>query len=72
MVKKHANVQFSDVLMEPLIHIYILDVFTEKAFSKPVERNVVYIPITTLKLTCKSDVLGSIPGLATYFHFSFR
>ena len=23
-------------------------------------------------LTCKSEVLGSIPGLATYFHFSFR
>ena len=23
-------------------------------------------------LTGKSEVLGSIPGLATYFHFSFR
>ena len=23
-------------------------------------------------LTHKSEVLGSIPGLATYFHFSFR
>ena len=23
-------------------------------------------------LTCKSEVLGSIPGLATYFHFSFH
>ena len=23
-------------------------------------------------LTCKSEVLGWIPGLATYFHFSFR
>ena len=23
-------------------------------------------------LTRKSEVLGSIPGLATYFHFSFR
>ena len=23
-------------------------------------------------LTCKSEVLGSIPGLATYFRFSFR
>ena len=23
-------------------------------------------------LTCKSGVLGSIPGLATYFRFSFR
>ena len=23
-------------------------------------------------VTCKSGVLGSIPGLATYFHFSFR
>ena len=23
-------------------------------------------------LTCKSRVLGSIPGLATYFRFSFR
>ena len=24
------------------------------------------------QLTCKSGVLGSIPGLATYFRFSFR
>ena len=23
-------------------------------------------------LTCKSEVLGLIPSLATYFHFSFR
>ena len=23
-------------------------------------------------LTCKSEVLDSIPGLATYFHFSFK
>ena len=28
--------------------IYVLGVFTEKSCSKPLERNVVYIPITTL------------------------
>ena len=25
-----------------------------------------------LTCTCKSEVLGSMPGLATYFRFSFR
>ena len=30
------------------LNIYILDVFTEKPYSKPLERNVVYIPIITL------------------------
>ena len=29
-------------------YIYILDVFTEKPYSKPLERNVVYNPIITL------------------------
>ena len=30
-----------------LLNIYILGIFTEKPYSKPLERNVVYIPITT-------------------------
>ena len=30
-----------------LHYIYILGAFTEKSYSKPMERNVVYIPITT-------------------------
>ena len=29
------------------VDIYMLCVFTEKPYSKPLERNVVYIPITT-------------------------
>ena len=44
--------------------------------------NVIYILFNSISpgrvaqsvghLTCKSGVLGSIPGLATYFRFSFR
>ena len=30
-----------------IYNIYILGVFTEKPYSKPLERNVVYIPINT-------------------------
>ena len=30
-----------------LLYIYILGVFTEEHYSKPLEQNVVYIPITT-------------------------
>ena len=30
------------------LNIYILSVFTEKIYSKPLERNVIHIPITTL------------------------
>ena len=33
---------------------------------------VVYENCLGRHLTCKSGVLGSIPGLATYFRFSFR
>ena len=36
-------------------NIYILGVFTEKPYSKPLERNVVYIPIITLSHAMSHD-----------------
>ena len=33
---------------QPSKYIYILDIFTEKSYGKSLERNAVYIPITTL------------------------
>ena len=36
-------------------NIYMLGVFTEKPYSKPLERNVVYIPIITLSHTTSHD-----------------
>ena len=33
------------------VNIYILDVFTENPYSKPMECNVVYIPITSSQAT---------------------
>ena len=36
-------------------NIYILDVFTEKPYSKPLERNVVYSPIITLSRATSYD-----------------
>ena len=38
-----------------LMNIYILDVFTEKPYSKPLERTVVYIPLITLSHTKSHD-----------------
>ena len=38
-----------------LQNIYILDVFTEKPYSKSLERNVVYIPIITLSHKTSHD-----------------
>ena len=37
------------------LRIYILGVFTEKPYSKPLERNVVYIPIITLSHAASYD-----------------
>ena len=36
-------------------NIYILGVFTEKPYNKPLERNVVYIPIITLSNATSHD-----------------
>ena len=36
-------------------NIYILSVFTEKTYSKPLERNVVYIPIITFNHATSHD-----------------
>ena len=36
-------------------NIYTLGVFTEKPYSKPLERNVVYIPIITLSHAMSHD-----------------
>ena len=36
-------------------YIYILGVFTEKPYSKPLESNVVYIPIITLSHATSQD-----------------
>ena len=36
-------------------NIYILGVLTEKPYSKPLERNVVYIPIITLSHAMSHD-----------------
>ena len=41
---------------ELLQNIYILGVFTEKPYSKQLERNVVYIPINTLSHATSHDV----------------
>ena len=38
-----------------LLNIYILGVFTEKPYSKPLERNVVCIPIITLSHATSHD-----------------
>ena len=38
-----------------LLYIYIFGVFTEKPYSKPLERNVVYIPIITLSHATSRD-----------------
>ena len=38
-----------------LLYIYILGVFTEKPYSKPLERNVVYIPIITMSHATSHD-----------------
>ena len=38
-------------------NIYILGVFTEKSYSKPLERNVVYIPIITLSHVMSHDYI---------------
>ena len=38
-----------------ILNIYILGVFTEKPYSKPLERNVVYIPIITLSHATSHD-----------------
>ena len=52
--REYANIvatgefQFINVPgLEIMLNIYILGVFTEKLYSKPLEHNVVYIPITT-------------------------
>ena len=37
------------------MNIYILGVFTEKPYSKPLERTVVYIPIITLSHATSHD-----------------
>ena len=37
-------------------NIYILGVFTEKSYGKPLERNAVYIPVTTIESRDVSDV----------------
>ena len=37
------------------INIYILGVFTEKHYNKPLERNVIYIPIITLSHATSHD-----------------
>ena len=36
-------------------NVYILGVFTEKLYSKPLKRNVVYIPIITLSHATSHD-----------------
>ena len=61
-------------------NIYILSLFTEKPFSnsKPLERNVVYIPITTSSQvslmtsnkTCLSIAFYRILETVVTFHFS--
>ena len=39
------------------LYMYILGVFTEKSYSKPLERNVVYIPIITLSHMTSHDYI---------------
>ena len=49
--KLKGAIQWTLFTMTPSVrifgHIYILGVFTERPYGKPLERNVVYIPITT-------------------------
>ena len=45
--------EYGDVSV--MLNIYILGVFTEKPNSKPLERNVVYIPIITLSHATSHD-----------------
>ena len=47
-------VKTSECIVTPKIHIF--DTFTEKPFSKPLDRNVVYIPITSLSHATSHDV----------------
>ena len=41
-----------------IVYIYILNVFTEKPYNKPLERNEVYIPIITLRHVTSRDFKG--------------
>ena len=50
-VCEDKTISYSDII----INIYILGVFTEKRYSKPLERNVVCIPIITLSRATSHD-----------------
>ena len=43
-------------ILELSLSIYILGVFTEKPYCKPLEANVVYIPIITLSQVTSHDL----------------
>ena len=52
LISRKANKPYHPPL---LMNIYILGVFTEKPYSKPLERTVVYIPIITLSHATSHD-----------------
>ena len=49
----YDNVQVlkQDTVLHRILHTYILGVLTKKPYSKPLELNVVYTPITTSSLS---------------------
>ena len=63
--------------------ILMIDSFQLVYMTDCIGKGIVFPPVSllvfmgrvvqlVLNLTCKSEVLGSIPDLATYFRFSFR
>ena len=57
---------------------HIKDIFKSSLWVEPKSKRFILlsppgcVPQSVGHLTRKSEVLGSIPGLATYFRFSFR
>ena len=61
--KNYLRVNLKSHLIQRLEHHHVM----ASIFSRPGS-----VVQSAGHLTPKSEVLGSIPGLATYFHFSFR
>ena len=59
MARKPMNVNKNELLQ----NIYILGVFTEKPYSKQLERNVVYISINTFSHATSHDVKINLSSL---------
>ena len=64
MFRKAFDYVFSYIVSE-FVNSYIPDVFTERPYSKPLERNEVYIPIITLTHSTSHDFKWHKPWRST-------